>query len=207
MPTEQDLIAAYQRGWNDAMMGRASAATVAEPGGSGKRGDPWTDLLTYVLQDDLHNRLTPRVIDIAYTAFMAARQPNKDDGGLSDWFNDTRPVVREAIEKLRKDLYAERAAQQQAEPGADERAACDAAYERWTTSPDFRQYNKPGFDAGYRTAQSGLQADPYPTLRLCRLDGQASDVFIHAMRRDEATGIFDVLVSTSEERNGQRADD
>lgn len=47
---------------------------------------------------------------------------------------------------------------QQAEPGADERVACDAAYERWTTSPDFRQYNKPGFDAGYRAAQSGQRA-------------------------------------------------
>lgn len=64
------------------------------------------DLLTYVLQDDIHNRLTPRVIDIAYTAFMCAKQPNDEDGGASDWFNDTKPVVMKAIDKLRKDLSA-----------------------------------------------------------------------------------------------------
>ncbi|MGH8466506.1 MAG: hypothetical protein ACRER5_20405, partial [Pseudomonas sp.] len=69
-----------------------------------------TDLLTYVLQDDVHNRLTPRVIDIAYTAFMQAKQPNDEDGGASDWFNDTKPVVARAIAKLRKDLMDDRAA-------------------------------------------------------------------------------------------------
>jgi len=69
---------------------------------------PWTDLLAYVLQDDLHNRLTPRVIDIAYTAFMLAKQPNKEDGGDSDWFNDTKPAIKEAINKLRADLFADR---------------------------------------------------------------------------------------------------
>ena len=69
-----------------------------------------TDLLTYVLQDDVHNRLTPRVIDIAYTAFMQAKQANTEDGGASDWFNDTKPVVVRAIAKLRKDLMEDRAA-------------------------------------------------------------------------------------------------
>lgn len=69
-----------------------------------------TDLLTYVLQDDVHNRLTPRVIDIAYTAFMQAKQPNTEDGGASDWFNDTKPVVARAIAKLREDLMEDRAA-------------------------------------------------------------------------------------------------
>lgn len=64
----------------------------------------WTNLIEYVLQDDLHNRLTPRVVDIAYTAFMLAKEPNKEDGGNSDWFNDTRPSVMKAIAKLRKDL-------------------------------------------------------------------------------------------------------
>lgn len=53
-----------------------------------------------------HNRFTQRVIDIAYTAFMAAKLPNKEDGGPSDWFMDARPVVLVAIEKLRKDLLA-----------------------------------------------------------------------------------------------------
>ena len=69
--------------------------------------EAWTNLLAYVLQDELHNRLTPRVIDIAYTAFMQAKRPYNEDGGASDWFNDTRPVVRELIAKLRKDLIKE----------------------------------------------------------------------------------------------------
>ena len=64
----------------------------------------WTNLIEYVLQDDLHNRLTPRVVDIAYTAFMLTKQPSIEDGGNSDWFNDTKPSVMKAIAKLRKDL-------------------------------------------------------------------------------------------------------
>jgi len=82
---------------------------------------PWTDLLAYVLQDDLHNRLTPRVIDIAYTAFMLAKQPNKEDGGDSDWFNDTKPAIKEAIDKLRADLFADR--EQRRTPPAEQPAA------------------------------------------------------------------------------------
>lgn len=70
--------------------------------------ESWTNLLAYVLQDDVHNRLTPRVIDIAYLAFMAAKQPNKEDGGASDWFTDTKPMIAEAISKLKKDLIKER---------------------------------------------------------------------------------------------------
>lgn len=66
-----------------------------------------TELARYVTQDDLHNRLTPRVTDIAYTAFMAAKQPNDEDGGPSDWFNDTKPTVQKAIAKLRRDLLNE----------------------------------------------------------------------------------------------------
>jgi hypothetical protein len=57
-------------------------------------------LLDYVLQEEIHNRLEPRVIDIAYTAFMIAKQPNKEDGGASDWFNDTRPTIMKTISKL-----------------------------------------------------------------------------------------------------------
>lgn len=66
-----------------------------------------TQLLEYVLQEETHNRLTPRVIDIAYTAFMCAKASNKEDGGPTDWFTDTRPVIQEAIAKLRKDLSEE----------------------------------------------------------------------------------------------------
>ena len=84
--------------------------------------EAWTNLLAYVLQDELqdelHNRLTPRVIDIAYTAFMQAKRPYDEDGGASDWFNDTRPVVRELIAKLRKDLIKELAGAPQPVPSA-----------------------------------------------------------------------------------------
>lgn len=73
--------------------------------------EAWTNLLAYVLQDDMHNQLTPRVVDIAYTAFMQAKRPNDEDGGASDWFNDTKPKVAEMIAKLRKDLIEELAAQ------------------------------------------------------------------------------------------------
>lgn len=76
------------------------------------KGEPvvpaaWTNLLAYVLQDDMHNRLTPRVIDIAYTAFTLAKQPNIEDGGASDWFNDTKPHITKLIAKLHKDLAEE----------------------------------------------------------------------------------------------------
>lgn len=61
-------------------------------------------LVAYILQDDLHNRLTPRIIDVAYTAFALAKQPNKEDGGESDWFNDTRTTIIKMIAKIEKDL-------------------------------------------------------------------------------------------------------
>lgn len=63
------------------------------------------ELLDYALQDDTHNRLTPRVIDIAYTAFMrGATGRNPDDGGPCDWFTDTKPAIEKAIGRLRDDL-------------------------------------------------------------------------------------------------------
>lgn len=66
---------------------------------------PLTELVDYILQDDIQNRLTPRVVDIAYSAFVIAKQgKNKDDGGPCDWFNDTKPMVMEALAKIRKDL-------------------------------------------------------------------------------------------------------
>ena len=67
--------------------------------------DGLRETLDYVLQDDLHNRLTPRVVDIAYSAFMLGRAgKNKDDGGPCDWFNDTKPMVDEQIGKIRAAL-------------------------------------------------------------------------------------------------------
>lgn len=96
--------------------------------------EAWTNLLAYVLQDELHNRLTPRVIDIAYTAFMQAKRPNDEDGGASDWFNDTRPKVRELIAKLRKDLIKELAGAQQpaqSPAAAQQGGVCDKAPAGW----------------------------------------------------------------------------
>ena len=63
------------------------------------------EIADYVFQDYFHNRLTPRIIDIAYTAFMSGRSgKNKEDGGPCDWFNDTRPTVDECIKKVRAEL-------------------------------------------------------------------------------------------------------
>lgn len=81
------------------------AAQQAQPA---REPDAWTDLTAYILQDDLHNRLTPRVVDIAYSAFMIGRSgKNKDNGGPCDWFNDTKPMVMEQLAKIRKDLAAQ----------------------------------------------------------------------------------------------------
>jgi hypothetical protein len=69
---------------------------------------PMSELVDYILQDDIHNRLTPRVVDIAYSAFMIGRGgKNPDDGGPCDWFNDTKPMVIEQLTKIRKDLTDE----------------------------------------------------------------------------------------------------
>ena len=73
-------------------------------------------LVEYILQDDIHNRLTPRVVDIAYSVFMHALQgKNRDDGGQCDWFNDTKPLVMEWLAKIRKDLAEEKATAQPAQ--------------------------------------------------------------------------------------------
>ena len=72
------------------------------------------NLVDYILQDDVHNRLTPRVVDIAYSAFMIGRcGKNKDDGGPCDWFNDTQPMVLEQLAKIKKDMKEEDGIKQQ----------------------------------------------------------------------------------------------
>ena len=81
--------------------------------------DTFAELVQYILQDDIHNRLTPRIVDIAYYAFMLAKQgKNKDDGGPCDWFNDTKPMVMEQLDKIKKDL-AEEARHQLRKPPTD----------------------------------------------------------------------------------------
>jgi len=64
------------------------------------------ELLGYILQHDKCNRLTPRIVDIAFRAFMSGRSgKNPDDGGPCDWFNDTEPMVTEGIQIIRKELF------------------------------------------------------------------------------------------------------
>lgn len=63
------------------------------------------ELSQYMLQEDICNRLTPRVVDVAYSAFMAAKRTNNEGGGPTDWFNDTKPMVMTAVDKMTKDLF------------------------------------------------------------------------------------------------------
>lgn len=65
-------------------------------------------VVDYFLQDDMRNRFEPRVIDIAYTAWdRRANGKNPDDGGPCDWFNDTRPLMIEGINKIRRKVGLE----------------------------------------------------------------------------------------------------
>ncbi len=52
-----------------------------------------------------------RIIDLAYTAFMRAKEKdgNPDDNGPFDWMNDTQPMMIEQIEKWKRDHVADRA--------------------------------------------------------------------------------------------------
>lgn len=71
---------------------------------------PCSELVEYILQDDIRNRLTLRVVDIAFSAFVLGRSgTNSDDGGPCDWFNDTKPMVMEQLAKVKKDLAEEAA--------------------------------------------------------------------------------------------------
>lgn len=65
-------------------------------------------VIDYVIQEDVHNCTTPRIIDIAYTAFTLAKSANDEDGGPTDWFTDTRPAVLKAIKRLADALLKER---------------------------------------------------------------------------------------------------
>lgn len=39
-----------------------------------------------------------RIVDFAFTAFLQATRPNSEDGGESDWFNDTLPRISALID-------------------------------------------------------------------------------------------------------------
>lgn len=67
------------------------------------------ELVDYVLQDDIYNRLTPRVVDITYSAFVSGRGGRNEAGEPCDWFNDTKPRVVVWLDKIKKDLTEEAA--------------------------------------------------------------------------------------------------
>lgn len=50
---------------------------------------------------------TLTVRNLCYTAFMKAKAANNEDGGPTDWFNDTLPTVEDGIAKLRQLLVEE----------------------------------------------------------------------------------------------------
>ena len=70
-------------------------------------------VMDYVLQEPIHNRLVPRVVDIAYSAFMNAKRPNTEDGAAElAKLRGERDALLDAVQAnmLRPDyLRAERA--------------------------------------------------------------------------------------------------
>jgi hypothetical protein len=69
---------------------------------------------------------SPGIMDIAYFAFSMSKQPNKEDGGPSDWFNDTRPEV----EKILENLQGKYDAREEGPPNAIEIAEAARVLER-----------------------------------------------------------------------------
>jgi hypothetical protein len=61
---------------------------------------PFQDFLKDILGESGKGQLTVR--DLAYTAFQKAKDKNDEDGGPTDWFTDTRPIVENGIELFRK---------------------------------------------------------------------------------------------------------
>jgi hypothetical protein len=59
------------------------------------------DKLEHLLSIDKQHDRTPRIIDLCYTAFMRAHAKNDEDGGPTDWFTDTYPMIVKAIERHR----------------------------------------------------------------------------------------------------------
>ncbi len=77
-----------------------------------------TEKLDYFLQEEENNRTWPRLIDIAYTAFMRAKGKNDEDGGPTDWFTDTKPMIDAEIERARGRLLPAAIRARSAERGA-----------------------------------------------------------------------------------------
>ena len=101
-PTLEAAKAAAQADYEARILSALTPTPAADPVAEAAR-----ELTDYVLQADLHNRLTPRVVDIAFYAWQQGRSgKNADDGGPCDWFCDTRPMVMQEIEKIRTALRA-----------------------------------------------------------------------------------------------------
>ena len=98
-PNHHSFVPATFR-WHEALERAIAAAPLCELPDADSLGE----LVLYTLQDETHNRLTPRVVDIAYSAFMRARGKNDEDGGPTDWFNDTKPMVMAAIAKVEAEV-------------------------------------------------------------------------------------------------------
>jgi hypothetical protein len=62
------------------------------------------EALDRILGEGGQGRLTVR--DLCYTAFMRAKGKNDEDGGPTDWFNDTLPTVMKGVENLRQQIQA-----------------------------------------------------------------------------------------------------
>jgi hypothetical protein len=54
------------------------------------------------------NIYRPRILDLCYTAFLMAKQPNPEDGGASDWMTDTMPKIKALIEQMKERVIGRR---------------------------------------------------------------------------------------------------
>lgn len=65
-------------------------------------------LLAYVFDTDNGcDGMHARIVDLCYTAFMAAKAPNTEDGGPSDWFTDTKPNIDKCIARMKTRLLTD----------------------------------------------------------------------------------------------------
>jgi len=67
------------------------------------------EVLSHLLEtEEVTDPGKPRILDLAYTAFLSGFcGKNPDDGGKCDWFTDTRPQIMRHIEKARAALTRE----------------------------------------------------------------------------------------------------
>ncbi len=73
-----------------------------------KQNSPAEDVLDYILQDRTRVDGQYRIVDIALWAFQRSRENNPDDGGPTDWYNDTYPQVMKTLEGIQKRYQTEK---------------------------------------------------------------------------------------------------